>query len=92
MLAVDIEMGGIVFLKDYWRADVDGTEKKGEIYALLESHLVPNISLFGRGNDTRPLRIRLQRQTGGFFPDRRPPLLPVSRAHGNAVIVQSIRI
>ena len=48
MLAFDIEMGEIIFLKDYWRADVDGMEKEGEIYALLESHRVPNIAPFGR--------------------------------------------
>jgi hypothetical protein len=37
MLAFDIEASGIIFLKDYWRADVDSTEKGGEIYALLET-------------------------------------------------------
>jgi hypothetical protein len=43
----------IVFLKDYWRVDLDGMEKGGEIYALLESHRVPNIAPFGKGNDVR---------------------------------------
>jgi hypothetical protein len=47
MLALDI------FLKDYRRADVDGMEKEGEIYALLESNRVPNIAHFGKGNDVR---------------------------------------
>jgi hypothetical protein len=51
MLAFDMETREIVFLKDYWRADVDGMEKEGEIYALLESHRVPNIAPFGKGND-----------------------------------------
>jgi hypothetical protein len=43
MLAFDVEAGEIVFLKDYWRADVDGMKKEGEIYARLESNHVPNI-------------------------------------------------
>ena len=43
----------IVFLKDYWRADVDGMEKEGEIYRILESNRVPNIAPFGKGNDVR---------------------------------------
>ena len=51
MLAFDMEAREIVFLKDYWRADVDGMEKEGEIYVLLESNHVPNIALFGKGND-----------------------------------------
>ena len=37
MLAFDIEMEEVVFLKDYWRADVDGMEKEGDIYGILES-------------------------------------------------------
>ena len=53
MLAFNMEMTEIVFLKDYWRADVDGMEKEGEIYTLLESMGVPNIAPFGNGNDVR---------------------------------------
>ena len=53
MLAFDMEKEEIVFLKDYWRADVDGMEKEGEIYRLLESNGVPNIAPFGKGNDVR---------------------------------------
>jgi hypothetical protein len=33
MLVFNTETREIVFLKDYWRADVDGMEKEGEIYA-----------------------------------------------------------
>ena len=51
MLAFDMEMKEIVFLKDYWRADVDGMEKEGKIYVLLEAKGVPNIVPFGKGND-----------------------------------------
>ena len=53
MLAFNMETREIIFLKDYWRADVDGMEKEGEIYALLESKGVPNIAPFGNGNDVR---------------------------------------
>lgn len=53
MLAFDTEIREIVFLKDYWRADVDGMKKEGEIYALLASKRVPNIAPFGKGNDVR---------------------------------------
>ena len=53
MLAFDMETREIVFLKDYWRAAVDETEKEGDIYALLESNRVPNIAPFGKGNDVR---------------------------------------
>ena len=56
MLAFDMEKEKIVFLKDYWRADVDGMEKEGKIYELLEKHKVPNIPPFGRGNDVRDHR------------------------------------
>ena len=51
MLAFNMETREVIFLKDYWRADVDGMEKEGEIYALLESKNVPNIAPFGKGND-----------------------------------------
>ena len=53
MLAFNMETGEVVFLKDYWRADVDGMEKEGEIYRILESNRVPNIAPFGKGNDVR---------------------------------------
>jgi hypothetical protein len=53
MLAFNMETGEVVFLKDYWRADVDGMEKEGEIYRILESSRVPNIAPFGKGNDVR---------------------------------------
>ena len=53
MLAFDMEKEKIVFLKDYWRADVDGMDKEGKIYELLEENHVPNIPPFGRGNDVR---------------------------------------
>ena len=32
---------------------MDGMEKEGQIYALLESKGVPNIAPFGKGNDVR---------------------------------------
>jgi hypothetical protein len=51
MLAFDMEAGEIVFLKAYWRADVDGMKKKGEVYEWLESNCVLNIAPFRKGND-----------------------------------------
>jgi hypothetical protein len=51
MLAFNMETREIVFPKDYWRANVDGMKKEGDIYALLESKGVPNIAPFGKGND-----------------------------------------
>jgi hypothetical protein len=51
MLVFKTEMREIVFLKDYWRADVDSMKKEGEIYMLLKSKGVPNIVPFGKGND-----------------------------------------
>jgi hypothetical protein len=53
ILAFNMETNENVFLKDYWRVGVDGMEKEGEIYALLESKGVPNIAPFGKGNDVR---------------------------------------
>ena len=53
ILAFNMETREIVFLKYYWRADVDDMKKEGEIYALLESKVVPNIAPFGKGNDVR---------------------------------------
>jgi hypothetical protein len=46
-----MEAGEIVFLKDYWRADLDGMMKDGKIYERLESNRVLNIAPFGKGND-----------------------------------------
>ena len=51
MLAFNVEVGEIVFLKHNWRADVDGMEKEGKIYGILEAKGIPNIVPFGRGND-----------------------------------------
>jgi len=53
MLAFNTETREIVFLKDYWRANVDGMKKEGDIYALLESKGVPNIAPVGKRNDLR---------------------------------------
>ena len=53
MLVFNMVMKEIVFLKDYWRVDMDGMEKEGKIYTLLESKGVPNIAPFGKGNNVR---------------------------------------
>jgi hypothetical protein len=48
-----MEMKEVIFLKDYWRVDVDGMMKEGKIYELLESRGIPNIVPFGKGIDVR---------------------------------------
>ncbi|KJA18888.1 hypothetical protein HYPSUDRAFT_44722 [Hypholoma sublateritium FD-334 SS-4] len=53
MLAFDLTRKRLVFLKDYWRPDVDNIEKEGEIYRDLEEHKIPHIAPFGMGNDVR---------------------------------------
>jgi len=53
-LAFDLTEGELIFLKDYWRPDVDDVEKEGSIYAILEGEAkVPNIAPFGTGDDVR---------------------------------------
>lgn len=53
MLAFNLKIKKLVFLKDYWRPDADDIEKEGEIYRDLEDHQVPHIVPFGMGNDVR---------------------------------------
>lgn len=53
MLAFDIEKNKIVFIKDYWRAVCENTDKEGEIYRILHDTRIPYIPPFGRGNDVR---------------------------------------
>ena len=53
MVAVDVETRELLFVKVYWRASVDGMEKEGDIYGILESHQVPHIAPFGHVNDVR---------------------------------------
>lgn len=53
MLAFDLTTKQLVFIKDYWRPDVDNIEKEGEIYRDLEEHKIPHIAPFGMGNDVR---------------------------------------
>ncbi|KAF9476315.1 hypothetical protein BDN70DRAFT_863521 [Pholiota conissans] len=53
MLAFDLTEKELHFLKDFWRADVDGIDKEGDIYQLLKSKGVSNIAPFGMGNDVR---------------------------------------
>jgi hypothetical protein len=53
MPGVDLESKRHVFVKDYWRPDVEGVEKEGEIYRRLRQHNVRHISTFYCGNDIR---------------------------------------
>ncbi|KJA18889.1 hypothetical protein HYPSUDRAFT_44723 [Hypholoma sublateritium FD-334 SS-4] len=56
MLAFDLAKNKLVFLKDYWRPDVDSIAKEGAIYLELEKHQIPHIAPFGMGNDVKGQR------------------------------------
>ncbi|KAF9479478.1 hypothetical protein BDN70DRAFT_993435 [Pholiota conissans] len=51
MLAFDLENDRAVFIKDYWRPNVDTIPKEGDIYQRLEDANVQHIAPFGKGND-----------------------------------------
>ena len=51
MPGVDLESKRHVFVKDYWRPDVEGVEKEGETYRKLGQHNVRHIATFYCGND-----------------------------------------
>ncbi len=53
MLAFNLKIKKLVFLKDYWRPDANDIEKEGEIYRDLEDHRVLHIAPFGMGNNVR---------------------------------------
>lgn len=59
-VAFDLETKKLVFLKEYWRPDVAGGNKEGDIYTILHVHGVPNIAPFGTGNDVREHVTRTQ--------------------------------
>ncbi|KAF8176473.1 hypothetical protein BJ912DRAFT_699372 [Pholiota molesta] len=69
MLAFDLTTQKLVFLKDYWRAHVDGMEKEGEIYRILQEKNVPHIAPFGMGNDVRGQETQTEKLS-----NRSPPL------------------
>jgi hypothetical protein len=53
MLAFDMEAKKLVFLRDYWRGDVDGTEKEGDsIHALLDFEGCSKYCTFWKGKKT----------------------------------------
>ncbi|KAI0273372.1 kinase-like domain-containing protein, partial [Gloeopeniophorella convolvens] len=51
-LAYDLTTGGLVYLKDFWRLDLPGIQKEGDIYRELEGKNVSNIAKLGRAGDT----------------------------------------
>lgn len=50
-VAYDIESGGLVYLKDFWRADHPAVQKEGDVYRKLHEAQVPNIAKLGRAGD-----------------------------------------
>jgi hypothetical protein len=52
--AYDLKKKRVVYLKDYWRVNVQGMEKEGDIYKELHAHKVPHIPRFDRGGDLGP--------------------------------------
>jgi hypothetical protein len=59
MRAYDMEKKKIVFVKDYWRPDVQDIDKEGDIYRSLEEAEVPYVAPFGVGNDVRDFKTRV---------------------------------
>jgi len=59
-LAYDIEKKCLVYIKDYWRVDVPGMEKEGDIYKDLHTNNVPHIPRFDRGDDLGPVTVTQQ--------------------------------
>ena len=60
MRAYDTEKKKIVFVKDYWRPNVEDIDKEGDIYRSLEEAEVPYVAPFGAGNDVRDFKTRVQ--------------------------------
>lgn len=67
MTAFDCTSRELVFLKDYWRPNVEGMTKEGDIYAILHAHNVSNIAPFGTGNDVRDHATRTQEFVGATW-------------------------
>lgn len=53
MIAFDLTTEKLVFVKDYWRPHDIYSDKEGDIYRLLETHKVPHIASFWKGNDIK---------------------------------------
>ncbi len=50
-IAYDVTTARLVYLKDFWRVDLPGITKEGDVYRELRDAQVPNIARFGRAGD-----------------------------------------
>ena len=50
-IAYDIATSKLVYLKDFWRTDLPGIQREGDVYRELHSAQVPNIPVLGRAGD-----------------------------------------
>ncbi|KAF8191328.1 hypothetical protein BJ912DRAFT_297438 [Pholiota molesta] len=73
MSAFDSTPRKLDFLKDYWRAHVDGMENEGETYRILQETNVLHIAPFGVGNNARDQETRTPKLS-----NKTPPLELVS--------------
>ncbi|KAH9992533.1 hypothetical protein BJV74DRAFT_771667, partial [Russula compacta] len=50
-IAYDVASSNLVYLKDFWRTDLPGIPKEGDVYRELHEAEVPNIPVLGRAGD-----------------------------------------
>jgi len=50
-IAYDVATSKLVYLKDFWRTDLLGIQREGDVYRELHSAQVPNIPVLGRAGD-----------------------------------------
>ncbi|KAH9992537.1 hypothetical protein BJV74DRAFT_884660 [Russula compacta] len=50
-IAYDVATSNLVYLKDFWRTDLPGIQKEGDVYRELHEAEVPNIPVLGRAGD-----------------------------------------
>ena len=50
-IGYDMETTNLVYLKDFWRTDLPGIQKEGDVYRELHSAQVPNIARLGLAGD-----------------------------------------
>jgi hypothetical protein len=50
-IAYNVATSNLVYLKDFWRTDLPGIQKEGDVYRELHEAEVPNIPLLGRAGD-----------------------------------------
>jgi hypothetical protein len=50
-IAYDVARSKLVYLKDFWRTNLKGIQKEGDVYRELHDAQVPNIPILGRAGD-----------------------------------------